>query len=722
MRKLLLLLTSFWLSGLSAQTADFINYTSTKKINEITLDGQIVWAATAGGLVRHDRQSGQTTYINRSNSGLPIQEIFSIALGPDGTIWLGSEIGLIRWQGNSFTVLNPLDANGNVIQIRANKVSVDATGRVWMSISGHYSNLLSLDGQEWKAYDDDQLFGGSADFQSNLQTPGIWVKGGDSNAFYFFDGSNKVEYPCPLSADSWKLDNNGKVWVDSGNQLAVQTGNSWETETLGFWPDGIAPAPDGSLWAIDGFNGVYKRSQAGSWEHVFDTYLPFDGYNAQMEADDQGDLWLGTEAEGEMQLHNGVFEQINNIGAEIPENSVAHLEITGTQTVWAIFDDDFIMDWMNGQNISRFGQNGWEKFDNPNAPLWKCKSMAKDGLDRLWLAHFDKLYRFTGQWEELPVPAEFTFGQVYSVAAEPGTNTVWIGGYGKIARYNGDQFQVFDAPFSWLSIEKLAVDQQGNVWMPYGGGNNGEILCRFDGSNWTIFSTDAMMLSPFSSHVREIKVAPNGNVWVLTPYEISRFDGTNWHKFPHDAISFGGEFSTMAFDGTERIWIGCYQLNCLTVSPNLNLIKVEGNDIQLYPYQTTPLPYPNITALAVDAHHNLWIGGEHGGIAVFNENGVVLSATEPGRRFDQLASKVYPNPAIETATVEYTLQKTSDVLLELMSPNGQVLCRQKILQQAMDTYQWFLPANLLPPGTYFWRVSTDNAVASGVICLEGEGQ
>jgi|GEM_PF-3394372 len=730
MRYLFPLFFCCFLADLQAQTPSFIHYTSGQKINDMALDGQYVWAATNGGMVRYDKQSGQSTFYNRANSALPINEIFSVAIGADGTRWLGTRIGLVRWQGDICTVLNPLDASGYPAQLWMNRVRVDANGLVWISFPGHFANLLSYDGQDWKVYDDDLLFGGSSDFETNLQIPGIWVNGGwDSKTFYFFDGSIPVEYSLPSALydspgqaagiDSWHLDANGKVWLNSGNRLLIPNGNTWDVEPVDFWPDAIVPAIDGSVWACNDYHGVYKRSPAGAWEQVFDTYLPFNSSNSKMLSDNNGDLWLGTEKDGLQRFHEGAFAAIRSSVADIPGHAVVQLEVTGAQNVWAIFEDGFVMDWLNGQSLARFEQNEWKTMDyiSPNQPIWGCKNMTKDGLDRLWLAAFYKLFRYDGQWEEIPIPAAFTFGQIYSVNAEPTTNNVWIGGYGKFARYNGTDFQVFDAPTPTFSVEKLTVDQQGNVWIPYASNNNEDALGRFDGMDWTIFTTTTMKLSLYSNYVRQIKVAPNGEVWVITPYEITHFDGTDWHKFPLNAISLGGEFSTIAFDGLDKIWIGSYLQNCFTVNPNLNLIKIENDTIQLYPYKTTPLPYPNITALSVDGNHNLWIGAESGGIAVFNENGVTLGtgAATPFKGYRLMSAKAFPNPSSRVSWVEYTLETGSDVRLELCSMSGQVLQTSSLMKQIPGTYQWELPIGNLPQGAYCWRIWSEDAIAAGLL-------
>jgi hypothetical protein len=87
------------------------------------------------------------------------------------------------------------------------------------------------------------------------------------------------------------------------------------------------------------------------------------------------------------------------------------------------------------------------------------------------------------------------------------------------------------------------------------------------------------------------------------------------------------------------VYLGCDQ----------TLIKVENGITEVFPFQAYPVPFPNVTALAVDVYHNLWIGMERGGVAVFNENGVILDAGEPALEPPaSLAVRVAPNPFVET--------------------------------------------------------------------------
>ncbi|MBN8678535.1 MAG: hypothetical protein J0M29_09940 [Chitinophagales bacterium] len=719
MRTLLSFLLACFLITLHAQSPQFIHYTPGRQINDMAKDGEFLWLATNGGVVQINTLDGETNFYNRSNSGLPINEITSIAIAPDGTRWLGTRIGLVRWQGNDFTVLNPTGSGGNPVQLWILKVRIDGVGHAWVSFPGHNANMARFDGQNWLVVDEESLFNGSADFTTNPQASGICVFNDDEKKFYRYDGSTLSTHPLPDEVEGnfvndWLLDEQGEIWVVSGNQLVVSQGSNWAVEEIDIWPDALALDEVGALWIASDFDGIYKRLPDGSWQTGYGNYLPFDTYEMYFDVSPSGTAWFGTEEKGLYRLANGSLEKMPSAVADIPEGGVVQLEVTGTQTVWAIFDDQYILDWLNGKDLSRFQDQQWKAIDEGvlNQPFWKCKSLAKDGLDRLWVAHFDQIYRYNGTWEQISKPAEFNFGQVYSVAAEPNTNHVWIGGYGKIARYDGVGFQVFNAPIPTFSVEDLCIDQQGNVWLP--GGVTSGLAYRFDGQSWTSYTNQEMGLSEFSFFAREIKVAPNGDVWVLTPYELTRYNGSNWEKFPLEAYQYG-EFSTMAFDGSEKIWIGTFHFLCFGVDANLQLIKIENESVHFYPYKSTPLPYPNITALAVDAHHNVWIGCEKGGIAVFNENGVTLNVGEAidDQTKQRMPATVFPNPAGTQTTLEYTLPSASEVMLEIRDAAGRLLLRQSGGIQLAGVQRWRLSLQHLPTGTLHWRLVSDDALATG---------
>ena len=67
-----------------------------------------------------------TRQISRAN-GLPSNKVYSINQDKKGYIWLGTEQGLVKYDGNSFQTYTHPGMNG----IAVSDVQQDATGRIW---------------------------------------------------------------------------------------------------------------------------------------------------------------------------------------------------------------------------------------------------------------------------------------------------------------------------------------------------------------------------------------------------------------------------------------------------------------------------------------------------------------------------------------------------------------------------------------------------------------
>jgi ligand-binding sensor domain-containing protein len=713
-----LLLSCFLNSLLLAQTPTIIHYTSGNAINDLAFDGADVWIATEGGLVRYNRITQSSEFFNRANSPLPINEILSIAIGPDGTRWMGSRIGLLRWKNNNITVHNP---PGN--QLTVLRVRTDSNGDAWMQVFGVSAWLFKFGAQGWDAYNPATLFGSYAQLNACHAIPGIWVESGAG--FKYFDGNTVTERPLPSSLptppgasliDDWALDNNGQPWCVSGNRLCRPNGSVWSVEPLDIYPDAMALAPDGTLWLSNDFDGLRKRSPNGQWTAVYNSYLPLNGANVALYADNSATLWLGTDSEGLKTFSEGNWQDIPVSVSPIPDRSVRELEVAGQQTIWSVFYQAFGIDNYGGESICRFDTAVWAPIPATESgyPLWKCADVAIDVQQRCWLTHHEKLFRFDGAWAEIPLPAAFPFGQVYSVAAHPLQNELWIGGYGKVARYTGAGFEVVEAPAATSQVQRLLVDPQGRLWAP-NLGTSEAFLWMYDGQQWQGITRETMGLSEFSYVIRDIKCSQNGHIWVLTEWEIVHFDGNSWEKLSLSPVLFGGEFSRLAIDTDEKIWIGMYSTQCFGVNVDLNLIKYDSGTYTFYPYKTTPLPYPNITALNVDSLHNVWIGFEYGGIAVFKEDGVILDTEAPSFQTALVHTRVFPNPSADMATLEYELNTTSDVWLEWRDAQGRRVHREMFRQQAAGKHSWTVSLAHWPAGTYYWSAALRGARTAGVL-------
>ena len=81
-------------------------------------------------LVTIPAASGQTVYYKQYNylNGLPTMGIYNVLCTNDGYVWIGSEIGLIRFDGEKFKVF---DTEEGLPDTEVTSLLADAQDRVW---------------------------------------------------------------------------------------------------------------------------------------------------------------------------------------------------------------------------------------------------------------------------------------------------------------------------------------------------------------------------------------------------------------------------------------------------------------------------------------------------------------------------------------------------------------------------------------------------------------
>ena len=91
---------AFW-SNSFAQYPDWINYTTGRWVYALADNGNELWiGAGQGGLVKLDKTTGEMTFYNSANSGLPHNDVSALAM--DGSnIWIGTSIGLAKFDGTN---------------------------------------------------------------------------------------------------------------------------------------------------------------------------------------------------------------------------------------------------------------------------------------------------------------------------------------------------------------------------------------------------------------------------------------------------------------------------------------------------------------------------------------------------------------------------------------------------------------------------------------------
>ncbi len=132
MKKLnLFLIIGVVLTNIGMAQTQWINYTNGDGVSAIVAEGNDISVGTNGGLVKIDKTTGNTVFYNHANSGLPSNDVRSLAIDGNGTKWIGTKYGgLARFDGTTWTVYNM--SNSGLPSNDVTSLAIDGNGTKWI--------------------------------------------------------------------------------------------------------------------------------------------------------------------------------------------------------------------------------------------------------------------------------------------------------------------------------------------------------------------------------------------------------------------------------------------------------------------------------------------------------------------------------------------------------------------------------------------------------------
>ncbi|HTD54583.1 MAG TPA: two-component regulator propeller domain-containing protein, partial [Silvibacterium sp.] len=255
---------------------------------------------------------------NSQNATSPSSNVITaVTLGSAGELWIGTEAGVDRFDGRTFThyVANPNDPGSLSPGPRA--VALDSHGVLWTGTYG--SGLDRLDGKHVKHFRHDPRNSDSPanDKIANIvpeNKGGLWI-GVHGNGLDYFDGQHFTHFP-PNPADPAALpdgyvlplllDQEGMLWLGTSNSGLVQ----FDTHTRKFRTFLLDPSRPGSQaanWTEDVYSdgaSLWVASSTGLFRFDLKTsrftrhYTEKDGLANNsvvgVQGDAQGNLWVST--------------------------------------------------------------------------------------------------------------------------------------------------------------------------------------------------------------------------------------------------------------------------------------------------------------------------------------------------------------------------------------------------------------------------------------------
>ncbi|MCU0433758.1 MAG: PAS domain S-box protein [Bacteroidia bacterium] len=401
------------------------------------------------------------------NNGLPHTQVSCIFQDSSGYIWVGSEGGLSRFDGNAFetfTFGEQLPGSNVTAVDQINEGILIATNKA----------LCVFKGGKFKAYP----FPANAGFKRvNLfvrgshgelllgTDKGLWKY--ENHKYSFIATSTPLDQ---LSIRSAYLDSHKKLWIGSAQNGLFCLVNNKQTYTNQPFPDqdklasnrirGITEIDNRTFWIATSDKGLFSYDGQTMNQVVLPETIK-TSYITSMMRDASGDIWLGTWGNGLLHYHNGIFRRLSK------KNGLS---------------DDVIL------------------------------SVLSDKQGNIWLGTFQQgLIFFYGEmFISYTTKDGLPDNNVRSLITDV-SGDVWIATVGGVSRFDGTEITTWTEAegLSYNRVGALATDDKGNV---YAGTMSGELNIFRPGSN----KPEVVFTDPDNSpgEILTLCMSRNGVLWI----------------------------------------------------------------------------------------------------------------------------------------------------------------------------------------------------------------
>ncbi|MGH9558378.1 MAG: two-component regulator propeller domain-containing protein [Bryobacteraceae bacterium] len=426
----------------------------------------LLLASSPAFLYGLDANRTLTQYIHRIwqvQQGLPDSSIFSIYQTRDGYLWLGTQIGLVRFDGVRFTSLEsvvPSMPSGLWIRDTVE----DSSGALWIATNDSGLYRLS-DGRVTHYSQKDGL--PSDILQCLLIGPdgAVWV-GTDGGLARFADGKFQVYTTANgLTTNvirSAAFDSSGRLWVTGDRSIvSVWNGSAFETRKLVSTPPdtlvrAIAASPDGTMW-IGTSNGLIALKDRK--ECLFTTK---DGLNDNwilaLAHGANDSLWIGTRS-GFSRLRHGEIDSFR------PEDGLSQ------STVYSVFEDREGSLWVgtkHGLNQFRDG-HAVPYTTNEGLPSNDAGPVLRDRQGNIWAGTIGAgLSRFDGRRFTVITGNQGLASNVINALGLGSDGSLWVGTSRGLNRLREGRVWATYTTSNGLpsnNIRALLLDRSGDLWV-----------------------------------------------------------------------------------------------------------------------------------------------------------------------------------------------------------------------------------------------------------------
>ncbi|GIV57188.1 MAG: hypothetical protein KatS3mg042_0101 [Rhodothermaceae bacterium] len=513
-----------------------------------------------------------TQYVHTAwlvDDGLPQNSIFTGLQTRDGYLWLGTQEGLVRFDGVHFTVFD----KAHVEALQSNEIRAlleDRNSTLWIGTIG----------------------GGLTRFRNGTFT-----------TYTTADG-----LPSDLVRTLYE-DTEGNLWIGTiGGGLTRYRNGAFTTYTTA---DGLAgnvvlailEDPLGTLW-IGTENGL-NRFHKGTFTHYSEAEgLPGTVVWA-LHLDRQSRLWVGT-TNGAAYLQDGRFSTLT------PSDGLCG------QMVSAFYEDASGALWIGTLDggVCRYFAGRFDVFStNEGLTHHRVRTLFRDREGALWIGTEGGGLNQLRPGKFVPyTTAEGLSSDVVLTVLEDRKGTIWVGTEGGgLHRIVGDHILAVptEAATSSHTVYALHEGRDGTLWV----GTEGNGLCRVRANRLTCLPNTPGL---HGHNVYTLYEDRSGTLWIGTEEGLYTYRDGHLAPYTADADIQHSLISALYEDRHGALWVGTYGhgLHRLHADSLVTYTTAEGLSSDIILVVQEDAEQPDV----------LWIGTQSGGLCR------LLTAPDPGER------------------------------------------------------------------------------------------
>ncbi|MDQ3192374.1 MAG: SpoIIE family protein phosphatase [Bacteroidota bacterium] len=553
--------------------------------------------------------------------GLSQSTVNCIIEDRQGFIWIGTQDGLNRYDGQGFKLYKHQASNINSLSDNfIQSLYEDSQGIIWIGTYGGGLNRLNPVTDKFTHYKYSENNSSSISNNTIMSIAGnsdyLWVgtvsglnrfnsKTGEFKRFVFSESDS-----LSLSSDKIRtvfLDSKERVWIgtaDNGFNLFNKEDKTFK-------------------------RFVSDKKNQNSLSHNF---------VQSITEDTKGNLWIATSGGGVNVFSPADYSFQHHKMDEGKANSLK------SNDIWTLFEDQKGVLWFGSYGSGLFNydptQKKYNQFkNNPISPyslsnnIILCSYKDKKGL--VWIGtlgggvcYFDPVAATFDHYKHDPFNSNSLSENVIMSVLEDKNNNLWIGTYGGgLNFYNASEkkytsYKNDDSPASISGniVRTIFKDSDNSIWIgTYGGGLN----LWLDGKFKNYKNQAGNPLSVSDNDIWCIAEDTEKALWIGTwGGGLNKFDNktetfTHYRNDIEEANSLSNDKVISLFaDKKGNLWVG-------TNGGGLNLLKKGAESFQIFRNNvndSTSISSNRIRCIYEDKQGQLWIGTDGGGLNLMNSD------------------------------------------------------------------------------------------------------